>query len=155
MEAALDTYETYTSWTPTWDLSGSGGGFTSVGGSGFNQGFYMQIGKQVFAQFRIQLASGFTTDAGTFSMVLPVPAYISWGGTVIQSSLGSWQIRDDSTFFHYAGTIGLFNSGGTACSFGGAYDSGGPADRERVDENTPMGWDVSDVFSGQLSYRAA
>lgn len=152
VETALDTYETWTSWTPAWVTSGSSGGFTSVGGSGTNQGFYSRIGNLVHAEFRIELASGFATDSGTFTLTLPVPAYV-WGGSVVQGAIGRWIARDDSSTLHWSGTIGLWDSGADEVSFGGSWD--GTAPRSRVDSNDPIVWAAGDILSGVMDYRAA
>src|ERR1044072_3435428 len=80
IETGFVAYETFNSWTPTFDTSGANGGITSVGGSGFNQGFYLQRGKFVHAQFRIELASGLSVDNGPWVLPLPVVAF-AWAGS--------------------------------------------------------------------------
>jgi len=148
VETALDTYETFTSWTPAWDTS-SGGGFTSVG-AGTNEGFYMRIGKFVHAEFRVELGAGFATDSGTFILTLPIAAYV-WGGSTIQATLGTWTARNNSDPFHWAGSLGLWSAAGVSVSFGGSYD--GTASRSRIDSNDPIVWANNDVLSGVLDYR--
>lgn len=152
VETALDSYETFTSWTPTWDTT-NGGGFTSVGGSGSNQGFYSRIGNLVHAEFRVELATGFSLDTGNFLLVLPLAAYIGWGGSILQSTLGSWTLRNDSDPYHHGGSLGIYSSTGLTVSFNGSWD--GTAPRARVDSNDPVAWAVGDVLSGNLNYRVA
>ena len=151
-ETALTTYETFNTWTPTtWDTT-TGGGFTSVGGSGTAEGFYMRIGNFVHAEFRIELASGFATDSGTFALQLPVAAY-AWGGAIIQSTLGTWTARDNSGPDHWSGSIGLWNTAATHVSFNGAWNAGAP--NKRIDSNDPIVWASGDMLSGTLNYRSA
>jgi hypothetical protein len=154
VETRFDTDEAFTSWTPTWPGGGLGG-ITSVGGSGQNQGFYQQIGKLVFAQFRIELASGFSFFGSTFEMALPVAAYVGWGGAGNQAALGSWTMRDDSVPDHYAGTLGLAGPSGTACHFNGAWDGTSPKKRLTSTAGVPITYAAGDVISGVLNYRAA
>jgi len=135
------------SWTPSWTT-----GPTSVGGSGFNQGHYLQQGKMVHAEFRVQLASGFTWTSGTAELVLPVPAF-QWSGTGIQTAIGRWIARNNSTPSHFAGTIGIFTSAATSVSFAGAWAASVP--NGRVDSNDPVIWASGDIFSGSMDYRAA
>lgn len=154
VETALDAYETWTSWTPTWDTSG-GGGFTSVG-AGQNQGFYQRFGtgtgSLVHAEFRVELGAGFSTDTGTFVLILPVAAYI-WAGSVVQGTIGNYTIRDDSVPYHYSGSLGLWSSSADRVSFNGSWDGTKP--RSRVDSNDPVVWASGDILSGTLSYRSA
>jgi hypothetical protein len=151
-DAAITTATaTWQSWTPTWDTSG-GGGFTSVGGSGLNQGFYRNSDGLVHAEFRIELASGFATDSGTFVLVLPVAAYV-WGGAVIQGVVGNWEARNNSDPYHWGGPLGLWDSSGLKVNFGGSWD--GTAPRSRIDSNDPIVWASGDVLAGNLNYRAA
>jgi hypothetical protein len=152
-DAAIATASAaWTSWTPTWDTSG-GGGFTSVGGSGTNQGFYRNSDGLVHAEFRIELASGFAVDTGTFVLVLPVTAYASWGGVVSYATLGNWEARNNSDPYHYGGPLAMWDAAGTKVHFGGSWDGSSP--RSRIDSNDPIVWASGDVLSGNLNYRAA
>jgi hypothetical protein len=158
VQARRDLDLAFTSWTPTWDTA-AGGGFLSVGGSGFNQGHYQQIGKTVHAEFRIELASGFSVDSGTFVLILPVAAYL-WSGSVLAGAVGHWTARNDSDPFHYSGTLGLWDNTATRVSFNGTPDAtiAGATDavpRSRMDSNDPIAWAAGDVLSGNLTYRAA
>lgn len=151
VEAAMDSYEAFNSWTLAWDTTG-GGGFTSVGGLGQSQGFYSRIGNFVHAEFRVELASGFTVDTGTFVLNLPVAAYV-WNGSGIQATLGTWTARDDSSPNHWSGSLGVWAAGATSVSFNGAWD--GTSSKKRIDSNDPIVWAANDVLSGVLNYRAA
>lgn len=135
------------SWTPVWTT-----GPTNVGSGGFNQGSYIQQGKMVHAEFRVQLGSSPTWGSGTTELVLPVPAF-QWAGTGLQASVGSWIARNNSVPSHYTGTIGIHSSAATSVSFGGAWDNAAP--RGRVDSNDPVPWVNGDIFSGSMDYRAA
>ncbi len=153
VETALDVYETFNSWTPTFNS----GGFTNFGGSGFNQGFYSQIGKLVHAQFRMEIASGFAVSAGLFVLNLPVTAF-AWSGANNAATIGSWLLRDDSVPRHYSGGILTVTSGGGArVWFGGAWDTSPAPDAPsgRVSDTEPVTWAAGDVLSGTLRYRAA
>jgi hypothetical protein len=150
VEDALDDYESYTSWVPTF---GGLGGISSVG-AGVIEGFYQQIGKLVFAQFRIELGAGFSFTGSTFEMNLPVTAYV-FGGAGNQAALGSWTMRDDSVPDHYAGTLGLAGPSGLACHFNGAWDGTSPKKRLTSTAGTPITYASGDVISGVLHYRAA
>lgn len=162
VQAALTAMVTHNSWTLAWDTSG-GGGFTSVGGSGTSQGFYSKIGTGsgalVHAEFRVELASGFSVDTGTFVLMLPVAAYV-WGGSSIQATLGTWTARDDSVPYHYSGSLGIYQASSDRVSFNGA-PKGSPStiseavSRNRIDSNDPIAWAAGDVLSGVLRYRAA
>lgn len=143
--------QTWNSWTPTWDTAG-GGGFTGVGGSGVNQGFYTQIGNLIHAEFRVELASGFSVDTGTFVLMLPVAAY-AFGGAVLQQTIGTWTARDDSAPNHWSGTLGTWSNDHDRVSFNGAWDGTSP--KKRIDSNDPFVWAAGDVLSGNLSYRRA
>lgn len=148
----------WTSWTPTWDTSG-GGGFTSVGGSGFNQGFYRNVNGLVHAEFRVELASGFAVDTGTFLLMLPVAAYV-WGGAVLQATVGTWTARDADVPYHYSGSLGLYQASADRVSFNGTPKAspgtiGEAVSRNRIDSNDPVVWATGDVLSGKLEYRAA
>lgn len=149
VEAALGAYETWTSWTPTFTT-----GPLLIGSGGTREGSYQQLGKLVHAEFRIELGSGFTLTAGTtWEMVLPVAA-ITWAGAGIQSSLGSWMYRNNSVPTHYSGTIGIWAPGATSVSFGGAWD--GTVPRSRISNSgIPVSMAAGDVFSGNMTYRAA
>ena len=149
IETALTTYETWQSWTPTW----AQGGFSSVGGSGQNQGHYIQIGSFVFAAFRIELAAGFVATAGIAAINLPVQAYSLWSVTNSVSTLGSWTARDDSATNHYSGSLAKSSSTGTAAFFDGAWN--GTTNKGRVTETVPFTWAANDILSGSLTYRAA
>ena len=150
VETALTTYETWTSWTPVYTT-----GPTTLGAGGVSEGFYQQIGKMVHAEWRTELGTGFAFTGTTFEMVLPLPAYVGWGGAKIQASLGSWLARDDSVPSHFAGTIGLWAAAGLSCSFGGAWNGTSPSSRVSSSATNPITWAAGDIFGGVLTYRAA
>ena len=152
VQAKFTAYETIVSWTPTWITSGSSGGFSSVGGSGVNEGHYQRIGDWILAQFYIQLASGFSVDTGIFTLVPPVAPY-DWSGSGGTQAVGSWIIRDDSAspIENFAGTISHFDT--TTFSFGGANNAG--TSNRRVEDTIPITWASGDILSGVLNYRAA
>jgi len=142
-------YEAWTSWTPVFTT-----GFTSAGVGGFMEGYYSQIGKLVFAHFRVQLAAGFTTTgAGAITLTMPVSNYVL-SGTGANSALGSWSIRDESAVSIYAGTINSSGSSGTAALFEGAWTGSAPNSHVNL-TGSPTTFAASDIFSGFLTYRAA
>jgi len=147
VEAALDAYETWNSWTPVFTV----GGFASVG-AGSVEGFYELRGKHCHAEFRIELGSGFSVTAGIMVVTLPVPQY-GWSGDAFLSALGNWVIRDDTSPNHYAGTIAGSGSGGTGAVFAGAWS--GTAPNLRVAEDRPMVWAAPDIVSAVFDYRTA
>jgi hypothetical protein len=147
VETALDTYETYTSWTPVFVA-----GPTTIGAGGVSEGYYTRIGKWVRAEFRVELGTGFAVTGTTFDLTLPVAAYI-FGGAAIYSTVGRWMARDDSVPRHYSGSLGVSLAAGTRCSFAGATSSN--IARVLVTNTIPFTLAAGDIFSGALSYRAA
>jgi hypothetical protein len=131
--------QTWSTWTLSWDTT-SGGGFTSVGGSGFSEGYYTRIGNLVHAEFRVELASGFAVDTGTFILMLPVTAH-AFSGAIFHSTLGTWTARDDSAPNHWSGSLSLYQSSADRVSFGGAWDGTSP--KKRIDSNDPIVWDLA------------
>ena len=149
VEAALDAYETWNEWTPIFNP-----GPTNWGSGGGVEGHYMQIGKLVHAEFRGQLGTGFVYGAGTTVLALPVPAFEFTVGNQLQAAVGSWIVRDESATRHYSGSIGIFGVSATSVSFAGAWDSTTPTFL-RINETLPLTWQVDDIISGVLDYRAA
>jgi len=166
-QAALTArHDVWNNWPLVWDTA-SGGGFLSVGGAGSSQGFYQQCGKLVHAEFRVELASGFSIDSGTFLLVLPVPAFV-WGASGISGCIGTWTARDDSasgaavTPRHYGGSLGLWAAASDRVHFAAAvspFPNTGPTNftppYSRIDSNDPIPWAAGDVLAGNLTYRAA
>src|SRR3989304_6269304 len=64
----------------------------------------------------------------TCHITLPTAADV----TAIQWCVGSWVFRDDSVPDHYAGSLGIWDTGGAEISFAGAWDGTAPRDRVRV-----------------------
>jgi hypothetical protein len=156
IQTKRDAERLWNSWTPTWNTP-TDGGVLSVG-AGVNQGFYRMDGnKLVHAEFRVELGAGFSIQAGTFILNLPVPAYV-WGGAAINGALGSWTARDNSTsgpVVHPSGTIGNWDTGGLRVHFAGAPAASFTGAPRRVDSNDPIPWASGDVLAGVLDYRAA
>lgn len=55
---------------------------------------------------------------------------------VVQWCHGAWVFRDDSVPYHYAGSLGIWNTSGTGVSFAGAWN--GTAPRKRIDTGIPV-----------------
>jgi hypothetical protein len=149
VEAALDAYEAWNSWTPVFPA-----GPTTIGAGGVSEGFYQRIDDLVFAQFRVELGTGFAFTGTTFELTLPVVAY-DWGGSGNLATIGSWVVRDDSVPDHYAGSIGIHGPTSTSCDFPGAWDGTSPKKRVSSSAGIPITWAAGDIFSGLLQYRAA
>ena len=152
VETALTAYETWTTWSLSWDTT-TGGGFTSVG-AGVSQGHYMRIGNFVHAEFRVELGAGFAVDTGTFLLMLPFTAYV-WGGNVNNGVVGNWQARDTSATDHYGGPISIYQASSDRVAFAGAPPNAGGTSKNRVDSNDPIVWASGDILSGNMTYRAA
>jgi len=147
-QAYIDSITTWNTWSLTWNP-----GITSIGAGGFQEGFYMQIGKWVHAQFRIQIGTAPTLSGSTWVLNLPVTAYASWSGLGHHPALGSWLVRDNSAADYYSGTISADVASGVSCTFGGAW--GGTSPNSRITSAIPVTFAVSDSLTGVLNYRAA
>jgi len=159
IQAARTAERAWNSWTPIWNTP-SDGGILSVGAGGLNEGFWRKDnGKMVDAQFRIRLGTAPSVQAGLFTLILPVPAYVWGSGTeAITTVLGTWAIRDDSTapVSHFGGPVVQNDPGGLRISFGSAPAAGTPFQSiRRVDSTDPTVLAVNDVFTANLHYRAA
>ncbi|OFW64725.1 MAG: hypothetical protein A2135_10030 [Actinobacteria bacterium RBG_16_67_15] len=85
----------------------------------------------------------------TCHITLPTAADV----TAIQWCVGSWVFRDDSVPDHYAGSLGIWDTGGAEISFAGAWDGTAPRDRVRV--GVPMTVAVGDRLSWEGWYISA
>lgn len=131
--------------TPSWTN-------VTLGTTGLaNEGWYQRIGDLVAWGFRLELGTSGTISS-TVNLDLPVPAW-SGGGLGLQNTIGSWLLRDVSAGTHWAGTLGIWSSAGTSCSFAGAWN--GTAPSTRLNASSPVATAVGDVLTGSGVYRAA
>lgn len=151
LEAALDAWETWLSWSLVWQ-----NGPTALGAGGVAEAFYQRVGNRVHAEFRIEFGTSPTFSGSTFELLLPVPALASGGE---QKAIGRWLARDDNVTKHYAGAISCRNSSGVEVDFGGAWHTTDAKPYSRVSSSAgvpiPGGWAAGDVFSGVVTYLAA
>lgn len=68
----------------------------------------------------------------------------------LQWCAGSWVFRDNGVPYHYAGTLGVWNTSGSEFSFGGAWN--GTAPKRRIDNGIPFTVAVNDTLSWQGYY---
>ena len=136
-------YETWNSWTLTFSA-----GPTTLGSGGVSEGFYSRIGNLVFAEFRVELGTGFAITGTTWQLNLPVTGYAGWGGAGSIVTLGSWSARDDNVPTHYSGSLATSGSGNSAVWFTGTTTN-------RISgTTTPFTWAAGDIVSGNLCYRS-
>jgi hypothetical protein len=121
------------------------------GSGALSEGWYSVVNDWCLWGFRLQFGST-PSVASIASLNLPVTAYTG-GGTSLQASLGSWLFRDSSASDHYGGSIGVFSSGGTDCSFAGTWNGSAPS--RRITTGQPVTVAVDDVLSGGGCYRIA
>lgn len=137
-----DTFDDRT-WTPVW-----AGGVTSLGSGATNEGRWTQIGNRVEWQFRTQFGTGVSFSA-TLQLTLPVQGWAG-GGSSLQMATGHWLYRQSSVPAHHAGTVAIFDAGGTTVSFGGAWDGSQP--RTRINATQPFAPSAGDVLSASGIY---
>ena len=130
------------------DWSPSFNGFTSLGVGTTVEGWYTNRAGLIDAGLYVVFA-GSPVIASTIYVDLPV-ACDTFG---IQECLGSWVFRDNGSTLHYAGSVGVWDAGGTQASFAGAWDA--TATRDRIKHTIPFTVAATDILSARLSYRAA
>ena len=68
----------------------------------------------------------------------------------VQWCTGSWVFRDSGGPYHYAGSLGVWNTSGAEFSFGGAWN--GTALKKRIDTGIPVTVASTDSLSWQGYY---
>lgn len=109
------------------------------GGAFVQGGFYLLFGTS-------------PSISATCYVSLPRAAWTPYSGA-LQLSVGTWIFRDQTNPYHYAGSLGTWESAGTNVSFSGAWD--GTAPRSRVTSGVPATVASTDIISASFGYRAA
>ncbi len=127
--------------SPSWSNLTKGTGWT-------DEGWYLQIGRQVTIQYTITLGTS-PSFASTLLMTLPVACITS----TLDTAVGSWVYRDDSLTDWPCGTVVLTSA--STVRLAGAWNGTAPINTVGQTSSTPASPAVGDKISMCLSYLSA
>jgi len=141
---ASDLYDLRT-FTPTWVN-------VTTGSGAVNEGWWLRSGDLVHWGVRLEFGTS-PAFSSTIAMNLPVTAWTG-GGSGFQMTIGAWICRLGGSS-HWAGSAGIYDSGGTQVSFAGAKASGGDPDARLGQGGSSPSPTSGGILSATGSYRAA